>query len=37
LLDEPALPRQTLRIVRARVDEARSLIRTIDNDGKERS
>ncbi|MBX3602360.1 MAG: hypothetical protein KF863_17230 [Rubrivivax sp.] len=37
LLDEPALPRQTLRIVRARLDEARSLVRTIDSDGKERS
>jgi integrase len=37
LLDEPALPRQTLRIVRARLDEARSLVGTIDSDGKERS
>lgn len=30
LLDEPALPRQTLRIARDRVDEARRLIRAID-------
>jgi hypothetical protein len=37
LLDEPALPLQTLRIVRTRLDEARSLIRTIDSDAKERS
>jgi hypothetical protein len=37
LLDEPALPRQTLRLVRTRLDEARSLIRTIDSDAKERS
>ena len=30
LLNEPALPMQTLRIVRKRLDEARSLIRAID-------
>ena len=30
LLDEPALPLQTLRIARERLDEARSLIRAID-------
>jgi integrase len=30
LLDEPALPRQTLQIARERVDEARRLIRAID-------
>ena len=30
LLDEPALPRQTLGIVRERVDEARRLLRAID-------
>jgi hypothetical protein len=34
LLNEPALPLQTLRIVRARLDEARSLIRGIDVDTK---
>lgn len=37
LLEEPALPLQTLRIVRARLDEARSLIRTIDGGRQERS
>ena len=31
LLREPALPRQTLRIARSRLDEARSMIRAIDN------
>lgn len=30
LLDEPALPLQTLRIARERMDEARALIREID-------
>ena len=35
LLNEPALPLQTLRIVRERLDEARSLIRAIDEVGKE--
>ena len=30
LLNEPALPLQTLRIVRERLNEARSLIRAID-------
>jgi hypothetical protein len=34
LLDEPALPLQTLRIVRQRLEEARSLIRSIDVAGK---
>lgn len=34
LLDEPALPLQTLRIVRARLDEARSLVRAIDSGAK---
>jgi hypothetical protein len=33
LLNEPALPLQTLRIVRERVEEARSLIRAIDTTG----
>jgi integrase len=37
LLDEPALPLQTLRIVRARLDEARSLVRAIDSGAKESS
>lgn len=37
LLDEPALPLQTLRIVRGRLDEARSLVRSIDSGRKERS
>lgn len=32
LLNEPALPIQTLRIVRERLNEARSLIRAIDAD-----
>ena len=31
LLHEPALPGQTLRIARSRLDEARSMIRAIDN------
>ena len=31
LLHEPALPLQTLRIARSRRDEARSMIRAIDN------
>ena len=31
LLNEPALPRQTLQIARSRLEEARSTIRTIDN------
>ena len=31
-LNEPALPIQTLRIVRERLNEARSLIRAIDSD-----
>jgi integrase len=35
LLNEPALPRQTLRIVRERLDEARSLVRAIDAASKE--
>jgi hypothetical protein len=35
LLDEPALPLQTLRIARERLDEARSLIRAIDATSKE--
>jgi integrase len=35
LLNEPALPLQTLRIVRERLDEARSLIRAIDEVSKE--
>jgi len=35
LLDEPALPLQTLRIARERLDEARSLIRAIDAASKE--
>jgi len=35
LLDEPALPLQTLRIARERLDEARSLIRAIDSPSKE--
>jgi len=35
LLDEQALPLQTLRIVRARLDEARSLVRAIDCGRKE--
>ena len=35
LLNEPALPLQTLRIVRERLNEARSLIRAIDAAGKE--
>ena len=34
LLNEPALPIQTLRIVRERLNEARSLIRTIDAEAK---
>jgi hypothetical protein len=34
LLNEPALPLQTLRIVRARLDEARSLMRALDGDSK---
>lgn len=37
LLDEPALPLQSLRIVRGRLDEARSLVRAIDSGRKERS
>ena len=37
LLDEPALPLQTLRIVRDRLDEARSLVRAIDSGRKESS
>ena len=37
LLNEPALPLQTLRIVRVRLDEARSLIRGIDVDTKRES
>jgi len=32
LLDEPSLPRQTLRIARERVDEARRLLRSIDGE-----
>jgi len=35
LLDEPALPLQTLRIARERLGEARSLIRAIDATSKE--
>ena len=35
LLNEPALPLQTLRIVRERLNEARSLIRAIDAAGNE--
>ncbi len=35
LLNEPALPLQTLRIVRERLNEARTLIRSIDAAGKE--
>jgi hypothetical protein len=35
LLDEPALPLQTLRIVRERLNEARTLVRAIDGDVKE--
>jgi integrase len=35
LLNEPALPLQTLRIARERLDEARSLIRAIDATSKE--
>ncbi|MEJ8859514.1 hypothetical protein WKW79_33465 [Variovorax robiniae] len=35
LLNEPALPLQTLRIVRERLDEARSLIHAIDEVSKE--
>jgi hypothetical protein len=34
-LDEPALPLQTLRIVRSRLDEARSLLRAIDAGGNQ--
>lgn len=34
LLNEPALPLQTLRIVRDRLNEARSLVRGIDAQGK---
>ena len=34
LLNEPALPIQTLRIVRERLNEARSLIRAIDAEAK---
>ena len=34
LLNEPALPLQTLRIVRDRLNEARSLVRAIDAKGK---
>ncbi len=37
LLNEPALPLQTLRIARARLDEARLLIRGIDADTKRES
>jgi hypothetical protein len=32
LLDEPALPLQTLRIVRARMNEARGLLRALGSD-----
>jgi hypothetical protein len=35
LLNEPALPLQTLRIVRERLNEARTLVRAIDGDVKE--
>lgn len=35
LLNEPALPLQTLRIVRDRLNEARALVRAIDGDVKE--
>lgn len=35
LLNEPALPLQTLRIVRERLNEAHSLVRAIDAQGKE--
>jgi len=37
LLNEPALPIQTLRIARERLDEARSLIRAIDADANKES
>ena len=37
MLDEPALPLQTLRIVRQRLNEARSLIRAIDAAGSKGS
>lgn len=37
MLDEPALPLQTLRIVRQRLNEARSLIRAIDATGSKGS
>jgi hypothetical protein len=30
LLNQPALPRQTLRIVRERLNEAHALLRTLD-------
>ena len=35
LLNDPALPTQTLKIARARLDEARSLIRSLDSPLKE--
>jgi hypothetical protein len=35
LLNDPALPTQTLRIARARLDEARSLLRSMDSPAKE--
>lgn len=37
LLDETALPLQTLSIVRGRLDQARSLVRAIDSGRKKRS
>lgn len=37
LLNEPALPIQTLRIIRERLNEARSLIRAIDADATQES
>jgi integrase len=35
LLNDPALPSQTLKIARSRLDEARAIIRSLDNHSKE--
>ena len=36
LLNEPALPTQTLKIARERLEEARSMLRSLDSSAKER-
>jgi hypothetical protein len=36
LLNEPALPTQTLKILRERLEEARAMLRSIDSTAKEK-